>query len=65
MVGLNDEGDGSVFALTFSGNEKIGKNITLIPKLRCDTMSNDLFVNRDLNPSKNLSSFMLAAVFVF
>lgn len=65
VVGLNDEGDGNVFAVTFSGNAKIGKNITLIPELRLDTMSNDLFVNNDLNPSKSLYSFMLAAVFAF
>jgi len=65
VVGLDDKGDGNVFAVTLSGNVKIGKNITLIPELRLDTMSNDLFVNKDLNPSKSLSSFMLAAVFAF
>lgn len=65
VVGLNDEGDGNVFAMTVSGNAKISKNITIIPELRLDTMSNDLFLNKDLNPSKNLSSFMLAAVFAF
>jgi hypothetical protein len=65
VVGLDDKGNGNVFAMTLSGNAKIGKNITLIPELRLDTMSNDLFVKRDLNPSKNLSSFMLAAVFAF
>jgi hypothetical protein len=43
MVGLNDGGDGNVFAWTFSGNAKIGKNITIIPELILDTMS-DVFL---------------------
>lgn len=65
VVGVDDAGDGNVFALTFSANAKIGNNLTLIPELRLDTMSNDFFIDNDLNPSKNLSSFLLAAVFAF
>lgn len=65
VVGVNEAGDGNVFAVTLSGNAKIGKNLTLIPELRLDTMSDDYFLNKDLNPSKSLSSFMLAAVFAF
>ncbi len=65
VVGVNEAGDGSVFAVTLSGNAKIGKNLTLIPELRLDTMSDDFFLDNDLSPSKNLSSFLLAAVFAF
>jgi hypothetical protein len=65
VVGVNEAGDGNVFAVTLSGNAKIGNNLTLIPELRLDTMSNDFFLDNDLNPSKSLSSFLLAAVFAF
>lgn len=65
VVGVNEAGDGNVFAVTLSGNAKIGKNLTLIPELRLDTMSDDFFLDKDLSPSKNLSSFLLAAVFAF
>ncbi len=65
VVGVNNDGDGNVFALTLSANAKIGNNLTLIPELRVDTMSNDFFIDNNLNPSKNLSSFLLAAVFAF
>jgi hypothetical protein len=59
-------GDGNVLAFTLSGNIKPAKNLTLIPELRLDTASEDSnFINRSLNPSKNLSSFLLAAVFSF
>jgi len=59
-------GDGNVFALTLSGNIKPMKNLTLIPELRLDTASEESnFINRSLNPSKSLSSFLLAAVFSF
>lgn len=65
VVGVNSEGDGSVFAATLSGNVRVHKNLTLIPELRMDAMSDNFFKDNDLNDSKNLSSFMLAAVFSF
>lgn len=70
VVGLDvpaaDGGDGNVFAVTLSGNAKIGNNLTLIPELRLDSMSEDtLFYDTKLNPSKSLASFVLAAVFAF
>lgn len=65
VVGLDDNGDGNVFAVTLSGNAKIGNNLTIIPELRLDTMGNDYFMNKDLAATKNLSSFLLAAVFAF
>jgi len=58
-------GEGSVFATTLSGNVRVHKNLTLIPELRIDAMSEDFFKNNDLNDSKSLASFMLAAVFAF
>lgn len=61
-----NSGDGNVFAFTLSGNIKPAKNLTLIPELRLDTASEESnFVNRSLNPSKSLASFLLAAVFAF
>ena len=65
VVGLNAAGDGSVFATTLSGNIKIGGNLTLIPELRLDSMSEDFFKDNDLNDSKSLASFLFAAVFAF
>jgi hypothetical protein len=65
VVGVNGAGDGNVFAMTLSGNAKISKNLTLIPELRLDSMAQEFFVNKDLNPSKSLASFLLAAVFAF
>ncbi|MEB2781619.1 porin [Algoriphagus sp. C2-6-M1] len=65
VVGVDGNGDGNVFAVTLSGNAKVHKNLTLIPELRLDSMGEDFFMNKDLNPSKSLASFMLAAVFAF
>lgn len=66
VVGLDPEtGDGDVFTATLSGNIKIGGNLTLIPELRVDSMKEDFFVNKDLNGSKSLASFLFAAVFAF
>ncbi|RAI91910.1 porin [Algoriphagus yeomjeoni] len=65
VVGLDTQGDGSVFAATLSGNVRVHKNLTLIPEFRMDSMSEDFFTDNDMNASKNLTSFMLAAVFAF
>ena len=65
VVSTDESGNGNVFALTLSANAKIGNNLTLIPEIRVDNMSDDYFLNNDLNPSKSLSSFLLAAVFAF
>lgn len=65
VVGLNDAGKGGVFAGTLSGNLKIAQNLTLIPEVRFDSMKEEFFVNKDLNGSKGLASFLLAAVFAF
>ncbi|GAB3236049.1 porin [Algoriphagus aestuariicola] len=65
VVGLDSDGDGGVFAATLSGNIKVGGNLTLIPELRVDSMKEEFFVNKDLNGSKSLASFLFAAVFAF
>jgi hypothetical protein len=43
----------------------VGGNLTLIPELRIDSMKEEFFVNKDLNGSKGLASFLFAAVFAF
>jgi hypothetical protein len=65
VVGLNTEGNGSVFAGTLSGNIQVGDNLKLIPELRVDSMKEEFFLSKDLNGSKGLASFLLAAVFYF
>lgn len=66
VVGLDSQtGDGNVLAFTLSGNAKIAKNLTLIPEVRLDSMSDNFFLNSDLNDSKSLASFLIAAVFSF
>ena len=65
VVGLNSEGKGSVFAATLSGNIQLGGNLKLIPELRVDSMKEEFFLTKDLNGSKGLASFLLAAVFSF
>ena len=65
VVGLNSKGNGSVFAGTLSGNIQVGDNLKLIPELRVDSMKEEFFLTKDLNGSKGLASFLLAAVFSF
>src|SRR5690606_32540987 len=50
--------------ITLTGNYSAG-NLTLKPELRLDKISEDVFINRDLEGTDNLSSFILAAVYVF
>jgi len=57
-------GDGNIIDLTLSANYKIG-DLTFIPELRIDLASEDTFTNRDLAPTKNLASFLVAAVYTF
>lgn len=65
ILGTYDEdGAANVLALTLSANIHIG-NLTLIPEVRLDNVSEDVFENRSLEASKSLSSFLLAAVYAF
>jgi len=56
--------DSSVFTATLTANIKVG-NLTIIPELRLDSSSDDFFLDKDLDPQKSLSSFVLAAVYKF
>jgi hypothetical protein len=57
--------DSSVFAVTLSGNFTVGEYLTFIPEIRLDSASDDAFINNNIEASKSLSSFLLAAVFAF
>lgn len=54
----------NVFAFTLTGNYKI-ENLTIKPELRIDKVSENVFTDFDLQPTDNLSSFVLAAVYAF
>lgn len=56
----------NVFATTLSANIKIG-DLTLIPELRLDSSSDksSYFIDKNKLAQKNLSSFVLAAVYKF
>lgn len=64
-IGEYDEnGKANVFDLTLTGNYSIG-NLMIIPELRLDTASENTFIDNNMDPSKSLSSFLLAAVYKF
>ena len=56
--------DASVFDVTFSANYTLG-GLTIIPEFRVDVVSEDVFLDEDLAPMGNLSSFVLGAVYAF
>jgi hypothetical protein len=60
----NDNGKANVFDLTLTGNYSIG-DLMLIPELRLDSTSENTFIDNNMDPSKSLSSFLLAAVYKF
>lgn len=64
-IGSSTE-DTDVFAVTLTGNIKIG-DLTIKPELRLDSASDKSFnfLNKELQPQKSLSSFVLAAVYAF
>ncbi len=55
---------GSVFALTLSGNYKVG-GLTLIPEVRMDQGSRDLFMKKAETPKRSTANVLLAAVYKF
>lgn len=57
-------GDNSVTAFTLSGNYKAG-SFTLIPELRLDSNSEDVFVDSDMAATGSASQFLLAVVYGF
>ena len=54
----------SVTAFTLSGNYKAG-SFTLIPELRLDSNSEDVFVDSDMAATGSASQFLLAVVYGF
>tara|TARA_R110002051_G_scaffold100879_3_gene171340 strand:- start:29634 stop:30665 length:1032 start_codon:yes stop_codon:yes gene_type:complete len=54
----------SIFAVTLSGSYTI-ENLTIKPELRLDNGSEELFFDNDVSPTKNLSSFLIAAIYSF
>ncbi|NKI26227.1 porin [Arenibacter sp. 6A1] len=59
-----DVEDASVFALTLTASYNI-ENLTIKPEIRLDSASDDAFLDRDATSSKNLSSFLIAAIYAF
>lgn len=62
--GFDEDGDASVFDITLSANINVGP-LKLIPELRLDAASEDIFADSDSEPNSSLSSFVLAAVYSF
>ncbi|HET8736675.1 MAG TPA: outer membrane beta-barrel protein [Pricia sp.] len=56
--------DSSVFAATLTGSYSI-ENLTIKPEIRLDTTSDEAFQDYDLNATKSLSSFLIAAIYSF
>ena len=49
---------------TLTGKYSVG-NLSIKPELRLDSVSENVFIDKDLIPSDNLSSFILAVVYAF
>lgn len=60
----NTNDDNTIFAATLSANYKID-DLTIIPEIRIDNGSNDIFVDNNLAPQNTLSSFLIAAIYSF
>ena len=56
--------DPNVFATTLTGSIIID-DLIIKPELRLDSWNEDVYINSDLEPSKSLSSFVLAAIYKF
>lgn len=56
--------DETVFATTLTANYKID-DLTIIPEIRLDSWSNEAYFDNDLEPTKSLASFLVAAVYKF
>ena len=60
----DDVDDETVFAATLSANYKID-DLTIIPEVRLDSWSSEFYLDNDLEPTKSLASFLVAAVYSF
>ena len=63
-ISVDDTGDGNVFAVTLSGNYKVG-GFSFIPELRMDMMSEDFFLNNDNEPTDMMPTLTTAVVYKF
>ena len=63
-IATDENGDGSITALTLTANYKVGA-LTIIPEFRLDKASEDSYYDNDNKASDKLSSFALAAVYKF
>ncbi|MCK8480473.1 outer membrane beta-barrel protein [Psychroserpens algicola] len=63
-VHAEDFDDETVFAATLSANYSID-DLTIIPEIRLDSWSEEFYFDNDLEPSKSLASFLVAAVYKF
>lgn len=57
--------DPSVFTATLTGSYVIDGDLILKPELRLDNGSEDIFIDTNLNPTKSLASFVMAAIYKF
>ncbi len=64
IIGVDDEGNGSVMEFTLSANVIKG-GLTFIPEFRIDMSSEDSFLDKDGKATKMLPSLNLAAVYKF
>jgi hypothetical protein len=64
LFGRDADGDGSVTAVTVTGNYKIA-GLTIIPEVRFDTTSEDSFVDVEGDPSNSMMSALVAFVYKF
>lgn len=56
--------EGDVFTVTLTGNYTI-EDLIIKPEFRLDSGSDDIFIDTDLDPTKSLASFVLAAIYTF
>jgi len=64
-IGAYDSnGDASIFDVTLTGSYTVG-DLIIKPELRLDSASEEAFFDNDLDGTKSLSSFLLAAIYKF
>lgn len=54
----------SIIAITLTGSYTVD-DLTIKPEFRLDNGSEDIFINTDLEPTKSLGSFLIAAIYKF
>jgi len=62
--GYDSDGDANVFDITLTGSYTVG-DLIIKPELRLDSASEEVFWDNDLEGTKSLSSFLLAAIYQF